>query len=411
MKVSDNSPKKLTIEIPEQWQALFYRLFKLRYVVWVLLLVLGFIAWNHGLALLYGFVALLLAVLAVSLLLPWLYLSRIQVQLLKCEAVHVGDIQLMRLQAQVATKKWGIISHCWGVTVNCANSYFFIPRITASPSILQHQQQASARGHTAFTQAVVSCAYPFGIFTLHKKVAIPCVYRTVYPRFFTINALPHAWLTGGGQSDAQPQRQQYGDDLFMGLRDYQDGDYARRIDWRATARTGDVKVREYEQLEKPSFLMIMNATPALNVGEGERNAFEQSLILAAALANFCVQYSLALKVVGACECVVNSPQQLVDFLQQLAQLQVDPAQQYMTEAQQLMAENNRYTVVVTFNADTELVLPISGHTKHWQFIFNSESYQKPLKRFAVNSILCSGQVVTIPMLATQNIEEVFTRED
>ena len=68
-------------------------------------------------------------------------------------------------------------------------------------------------------------------------------------------------------------------------------------------------------------------------------------------------------------------------------------------------------MVVTFNADTELVLPISGHTKHWQFIFNSESYQKPLKRFAVNSILCSGQVVTIPMLATQNIEEVFTRED
>ena len=83
----------------------------------------------------------------------------------------------------------------------------------------------------------------------------------------------------------------------------------------------------------------------------------------------------------------------------------------MTEAQQLMAENNRYTVVVMFNGDTELVLPVSGHTKHWQFLFNSESYQKPLKRFAVNSTLCSGSVVTIPMLATQNIEEVFTREN
>ena len=94
--------------IPERWQQRFYRIVQVRYVVWLLLFVLCFIAWNRGLALLYGIVAMLLATFTLSAIVPWIYLARVRARFLTIAPVHAGSDQTIELKLQALKSVYGI---------------------------------------------------------------------------------------------------------------------------------------------------------------------------------------------------------------------------------------------------------------------------------------------------------------
>jgi uncharacterized protein (DUF58 family) len=69
-----------------------------------------------------------------------------------------------------------------------------------------------------------------------------------------------------------------------GVREYQTGDEARGIDWRVTARTGRLHVREFEAERDLPFLLLLHRSPTLRGGRSgikEIRALELAALLGA----------------------------------------------------------------------------------------------------------------------------------
>ncbi|BCD96966.1 DUF58 domain-containing protein [Marinagarivorans cellulosilyticus] len=408
----NNNPSHLAI--PEHWQQRFYRVAQLRYIVCLLLLVLCFIAWNRGLALLYGVVAMLLATITLSAIVPWVYLARLQARFLTIPPVHAGSDQTIALRVQAKKTVYGItLKLAHNASTNPAieednHQIAYAQAIGPQADTIIYQTPTRQRGHIQLSHIDAQCAYPFGLFHLSKTISAQATTQTVYPRLISIRTLPSLWLNGANQCDAYPRQQQHGDDLFLGLRDYRYGDQYRRIDWRASARRGDIKVREFEQLEQPSLLLVINNADALNIGEGERNALEHSLSLAASLADYALRQGFNTVYTGACNGKITSSQQLTDFYQQLAELTPQPqqAEYYALRVEQALAEHSRASIAISF-----ALAPITSsppqQQKHWQCIFDSQSYLKPLMRARSQSASVQGNHVMIPIRASDNLERLF----
>jgi uncharacterized protein (DUF58 family) len=71
-----------------------------------------------------------------------------------------------------------------------------------------------------------------------------------------------------------------GSDLYR-IRDYQPEDSARHVDWKATAKSGDLKVREYTREDERSVRMIFD-NPASGVLDEAH--YERAINLAASIA-------------------------------------------------------------------------------------------------------------------------------
>lgn len=70
----------------------------------------------------------------------------------------------------------------------------------------------------------------------------------------------------------------------VGVREYQQGDEARGIDWRVTARTGRLHVKEFDEERDLPFLILVHRSPTLSAGRSgirEVRALEVAALLAA----------------------------------------------------------------------------------------------------------------------------------
>ncbi|MDZ7924458.1 MAG: DUF58 domain-containing protein [Marinagarivorans sp.] len=409
--------------LPEHWQALLNTLFSLRNCLLFLMVALAFIAWNRGLALMYGVVAMLFSLLWLSALLPWLFVRRVRVLQFNAAPVHAHQEQTM---AVILNAKKNV--RYLQVNLPHTATQFILAFLDKNKKTLHATYTPQQRGHWLLSECWVACAYPLGIVNAKKlSVIAQPGFLTVYPRLLAIKKIPASWLSADTHNDAHPQRQRKGDDLLLGLRDYQMGDAYRTIDWRATARSNELKVREFEHLAQPSFLMVINNSEALNVGDGERNAFEQQMIIAASLACFLIAQGWRVTVAGACNMHLSSAAQLVDFYQQLAELtplssnqyqeQHQHKQQYQEQLRDAINESSRASIVISFDVHTAVIdlkpttiEPNFGEQKHWQFMFNQESYLKPLATYPKSHTQIIANTILIPLLAGDNLAGVFQHD-
>ena len=132
---------------------------------------------------------------------------------------------------------------------------------------------------------VVRTRFPFGFLEKWRKVDSP-VEALVYPpveateEFFEI--LP---LVSGEMESVHRGR---GHDLYA-IRDYVTSDSARHVDWKATARTGELKIREYAREDERQVVLVFDPLvfppPGANMPSPEQlERFERGVKLAACLA-------------------------------------------------------------------------------------------------------------------------------
>ena len=126
--------------------------------------------------------------------------------------------------------------------------------------------------------------FPFGLLEKARRVELPLeavVYPSIEPteEFFEILPL----ISGELESYARGR----GHDLYS-LRDYQPSDDVRFVHWKASARTGSLKVREFAREDERRVLLIFD--PARSATTAEANAradgerFERAVSLCASLA-------------------------------------------------------------------------------------------------------------------------------
>jgi len=275
------------------------------------LFVISLVAINTANNLLFIIVATLLAAIAVSGIVSRNCLKHIHLSLQLPENVFLGEKVPIKITIKnvkkifpsmsvrvesLDSRKTGVISSLFGrfslfhrgQTAASQKSdradfrqcaYFPILRAGEARSEMT-VQSFPRRGLYRLKGFQISTCYPFGLFFRGERIGVDGEVL-VYPHVKEISAFFHLlpFLPGLVESmNIGP-----GENLFS-LRKYQEGESARIIDWKATAKTSELMAREFAREDECRFCLILD-TFLHNQGAARNEAdFEKAVSLAASLA-------------------------------------------------------------------------------------------------------------------------------
>ncbi len=142
-------------------------------------------------------------------------------------------------------------------------------------------QSFPRRGRYGLEGYRISTRFPFGFFLRGERVRAEGEIL-VYPAIQAVSSYFHLLPFLPGRLEGLHPGQ--GESLYS-IRKYQDGESARLVDWKATAKTGELMAREYAREEESKFCLILDThmdTPTR--GEADAEQFERAVSLAASLA-------------------------------------------------------------------------------------------------------------------------------
>ena len=131
---------------------------------------------------------------------------------------------------------------------------------------IAYRCEVPVRGLAMFDGVIVATRFPFGLFAKTRFIELSDEV-VVFPGKVRVKAPPSAFSTGDG-SDSRGLAGSGND--FLELREMVPGDDARRVDWRATARTGRPFVRETERESRRVVEICLDASAK----EGDPSAQE-----------------------------------------------------------------------------------------------------------------------------------------
>lgn len=143
--------------------------------------------------------------------------------------------------------------------------------------------RAGERGYHSVGPATIRSADITGLFprelALDRRVPL-----VAYPRVFPLEALglpadrPLGEQRGRNRLFEDPLR-------IAGIREYRPGDSLRRIDWKATARRGELRARVYEPSSEEQFYLLVNIDTLAHSWEGYlKDDLEHTISVAASIA-------------------------------------------------------------------------------------------------------------------------------
>jgi uncharacterized protein (DUF58 family) len=237
----------------------------------IIIAVIAIAALNTGNNLLFIILASLLAAILVSGILSQIVLSQLELDFVLPDHVFAEQPMISRLT--VSNLKWVFPS--FSVTVSARDADrkkrkkslgprprqileapVYVPYIPHRSSVTQHVEITfPRRGRYTQEGFRVSSKFPFGF--LRKSHEVPTkqeilVLPNIQPTEEFYEILP---LIGGEMESFYKGR---GHDLYA-IRDYQEGDTARHVDWKATAKAQAVKVREFTREDERRLLLIFDA--------------------------------------------------------------------------------------------------------------------------------------------------------
>jgi uncharacterized protein (DUF58 family) len=159
-------------------------------------------------------------------------------------------------------------------------AYFtYIPRRAAAEQRVE--QLFASRGHVLINGFELSTRFPFGFFRFRRRLRARDVDIVVYPKPEPVGDELHLLPAYAGRMASL--RRGAGQDLFS-LRDYQPQDDLRHIDWKATARSRNLTVREFTAEDERRITIVLD-TRDLSEADSENflPRFEAGIVQAASL--------------------------------------------------------------------------------------------------------------------------------
>jgi uncharacterized protein (DUF58 family) len=157
---------------------------------------------------------------------------------------------------------------------------YIAARQTASSD---YRGRLAQRGRYSLGPMQVSTRFPFGLFRYSFTCGTTAT-LTVLPRLGRLTqswrALRHESFAGSERRELRPGI----DDDFYGLRPWQRGDSRRWVHWRATARTGEVMVRQLEQPHSRDAAIVLDLWQPPAPDDAQLDNVELAVSFAATLA-------------------------------------------------------------------------------------------------------------------------------
>lgn len=238
---------------------------------------------------------LLLALPAIALLIVWLRRPRLTARRqFSPRVIQAGSVTTVSILASNASPGRTLRARWW-------DRLPWHPGQTPDGHLpaLQARGPRFARGNTATVRydlapprrgifpvgpLSVEVSDAFGLATSRAVVGEP-EQLTVTPEVVPLADTGLSIPAGDGESRLV-QRRATGDDDDAMTREYRDGDAMRRVHWRASARFGDLMVRQEEQRSFPEARIVIDTTRAgyRDVENGESDAFEWVVRMLASVA-------------------------------------------------------------------------------------------------------------------------------
>lgn len=159
-------------------------------------------------------------------------------------------------------------------------AYFtYVPHHAAAEQRVE--QLFATRGHVYINGFELSTRFPFGFFRFRRRLSARNVDIVVYPKPEPVGDELHLLPMYAGHLASS--RRGVGQDLFS-LRNYQAHDDLRHIDWKATARARNLMVREFTADDERRITIVLDTRelPDPDLGTFQKR-FEDGVVQAASL--------------------------------------------------------------------------------------------------------------------------------
>jgi len=132
-----------------------------------------------------------------------------------------------------------------------------------------------SRGVLTLDSVVVASSFPFGLFRWSMRIR-QRDQLIVYPALFRMKKSLTGTLTLVEPTGSLRHQRPGGAEEFYGLRPYRVGDSQRMIDWKRTARTGQLISRQMTQGSPPRIMLLLDLTVSAEQAPRERQGEHDS---------------------------------------------------------------------------------------------------------------------------------------
>lgn len=379
--------------------------------LWLLSIVCFLIAWNRGIDLLYGLLCLVIALQAVSWLLPWLSVRGISVSRQQLGGAQAGGALRLLYTLHAKRPRYHIgIADDLPCCASDETTRHFLPSI-GRESRFEALVSCERRGAFTVEDIALSSGWPFGFVELTVRRPTPPTLLVVKPRTYPIRRLPLLRSNLTALDGYHPTSHSNTQHEFAGVREYRYGDSLKHIHWAASARHQELIVREYESYDRPHFLVIVDASANSDIGEAPESSFEYAVSIAASLIEYAIEQQIGLHLIIDCQHAVKftlapGAKNSHDYLERLAWVQADSPRPFSEVVHHALAEFADVNTLITLrNTHSELNLPAltSGHLdiqlQERSFLFPFQPYQEGWVNHAENKktlyIKCGSELATL----------------
>jgi uncharacterized protein (DUF58 family) len=266
-----------------------------------LLAVIGFSAWNTGNNLLFLILSFLFAAIIVSFFSGGLSLKKLDVKMRFPETIFAGE--KTHIFASLTNRKrllpsFSVVAEVRGQTREesaaspelhrifpsaiakrfskpaiirrTLDHFIYVPRNSSIETRTDHV--FNERGQFLIKDFEISTRFPFGFFRHRRRLPARETELIVFPKFEPIRQPIDELIQETGRLEATHRG--LGQDLFA-LREYQPNDDLRRVDWKATARSAQLTVREFSAEDERRVMIIFDS----RVSEEMRNGLNLRKII------------------------------------------------------------------------------------------------------------------------------------
>lgn len=261
----------------------------------VIIIVVGFAAWNTGNNLLFLVFSLLCATLFVGWIAARTALRDLTVSARFPDHIFAAEPAPVIVTLRNMKRLWpsfSIFVEARGpsgeLQTRQAIRRRYAKRLLAYFTYVPHHASAEQRveqlfpkrGHVLIDGFELSTRFPFGFFRRRRRLRARNVDIIVYPKPEVISDKLHLLPMYAGRIPAL--RRGAGHDLFS-MRDYQPQDDLRYIDWKATARSRRLTVREFTSEDERRITIVLDTRLRGEANEELRQRFEKGVVQAASL--------------------------------------------------------------------------------------------------------------------------------
>jgi uncharacterized protein (DUF58 family) len=261
----------------------------------VILVIVGFAAWNTGNNLLFMVLSIMLSTIFVSWMAARVSLRDLNVSARFPDHIFAGE----RAEVLVTLRNSKRLLPSFSVLVEMRGTFdrpgiakktaqakktalaylSYVPHHAAAEQTIE--QTFPKRGHVLVKGFELSTRFPFGFFRHRRRLSARDVDIVVYPKPEPITDKLNLLPLQTGQTTSL--RRGAGQDLLL-LRDYQQRDDLRHIDWKATARARRLTVREFAAEDERRITVVLDPTLTDDIDEENfRIRFENGVTQAASL--------------------------------------------------------------------------------------------------------------------------------